>query len=121
MIQKLFEGADDAAIAGRLLVLDDAERFEGLLREPRAVLLKHSAACSVSFNAMREVRKFLVAHEEVRVHVVDVLGSRELSLAIADRLDVPHQSPQVIVLRGGKVAWHASHFSITASALVDHV
>jgi bacillithiol system protein YtxJ len=30
---------------------------------------------------------------------------------------VRHESPQVIVLRGGEVAWAAAHFKITAEAV----
>ena len=42
---------------------------------------------------------------------------RPLSLAIAERTGVAHQSPQVICLAGGKAVRHASHYDITGAAL----
>jgi bacillithiol system protein YtxJ len=48
------------------------------------------------------------------VYRVEVTGHRELSDALADRLGVAHESPQAFVLRGGRPAWRASRFEITA-------
>lgn len=42
---------------------------------------------------------------------------RPLSLAIAERTGVDHQSPQVICLAGGKAVRHASHYDITVAGL----
>lgn len=46
-----------------------------------------------------------------------VREDRPLSLAIAERTGVQHESPQVICLVGGKAVRHASHYEITAAAL----
>lgn len=42
---------------------------------------------------------------------------RPLSLAVAERTGVAHQSPQVICLSGGRAVGHASHYDITAAEL----
>lgn len=44
---------------------------------------------------------------------------RPLSLAVAERTGVRHESPQVICLVGGKAKWHLSHHAITAAALEE--
>ena len=44
---------------------------------------------------------------------VMVIENRDLSNEIESRLGVRHESPQLLLLRDGKVTWHASHFSIT--------
>ena len=82
-----------------------------------AVLFKHSPACFVSRRALSEVRAFAAARPEVTVILVDVLAERDLSRWIAARWDVPHQSPQALVFRCGRVAWHASHGSVEAARL----
>ena len=46
-----------------------------------------------------------------------VREDRPLSLAVAERTGVQHESPQVICLAGGKSVGHASHYGITAAAL----
>lgn len=48
-----------------------------------------------------------------------VREDRPLSLAVAERSGVPHESPQVICLAGGKAVGHASHYGITAAALKE--
>lgn len=95
--------------------------FDALLVAPLAILFKHSPICSVSHSVEREVQRFLQAHPQAPVHQVDVIAQRALSRGIADRVGVRHESPQVLVLRNGKVTWHASHFDITAAALAEQL
>jgi len=49
--------------------------------------------------------------------VVDVLAQRGLSQALAERLHVPHASPQLILLQEGRATWDTSHMGVTAGAL----
>ena len=46
-----------------------------------------------------------------------VREDRPLSLTVAERTGVSHESPQVICLVGGRAVGHASHHHITAEAL----
>ena len=46
-----------------------------------------------------------------------VREDRPLSLAVAAKTGVAHQSPQVICLVGGKAVGHASHYDITTASL----
>jgi bacillithiol system protein YtxJ len=50
-----------------------------------------------------------------------VREDRPLSLAVAERTGVAHQSPQVICLAGGRAASHASHYEITRERLARMV
>ncbi|MGH9881443.1 MAG: monothiol bacilliredoxin BrxC family protein [Pyrinomonadaceae bacterium] len=34
---------------------------------------------------------------------------------------MPHESPQVIILRNGQVVWNASHWKIKSGAVTDAV
>jgi bacillithiol system protein YtxJ len=58
---------------------------------------------------------------EGEVALVEVQRARALSGEIESRLGVAHESPQVLVLRNGEVAWNASHFNITADAVTAAV
>jgi bacillithiol system protein YtxJ len=51
------------------------------------------------------------------VYVVKVIEARPVSNAVAERLNVQHQSPQIILVRGGAAVWSASHFNITAESM----
>lgn len=46
-----------------------------------------------------------------------VIEDRPVSNEIAARLGVKHESPQAILVRGGKAVWHASHRQVTAANL----
>jgi len=80
------------------------------------VIFKHSLTCPISASAYDEMTEF-----DGEVALVEVQRSRELSAEIENRLGVAHESPQVIVLRNGQVAWNASHFKITANAVAEAV
>jgi bacillithiol system protein YtxJ len=45
---------------------------------------------------------------------VVVQHSRSVSNAIAERTGIRHESPQAILLKGGEVVYHASHYDVTA-------
>jgi bacillithiol system protein YtxJ len=83
-------------------------------------LFKHSTRCPVSFAAEAAYLKFindLPADADVACTHLDLIRYREVSNAIADTLDVHHQSPQAILLVDGRAVWHASHYDITSTAL----
>jgi len=63
----------------------------------------------------------MAEHPAIPVYLVDVIAQRPLSREIAARLGIRHESPQVIVLRNGAVAWHGSHSDVSAEALAAQV
>ena len=86
-----------------------------------AVIYKHSPRCASAKTAEREVGRFAERHPDVPVYQLDVVGQRALARSIAERLEVRHQSPQVILLRRGRVVWAGSHAEVDAATLEDHV
>ena len=80
-------------------------------------LFKHSSTCGISLAAYDEVANFLAKHVDQQVGMVVVQEHRPLSNLISNRLKFVHQSPQLFLLRDGKVAWSATHWSITADAM----
>jgi bacillithiol system protein YtxJ len=83
------------------------------------VIFKHSTSCGISAHA--QYRLASATHElseKADLHYLDLLRHRPVSNQIAAELGVPHQSPQVIVLRAGKVIHSSSHFSIDPQAIV---
>ncbi len=80
------------------------------------VIFKHSLTCPISAAAYEQMEEF-----NGEVALVEVQSARALSTEIENRLEVAHESPQVIVLSKGRVAWTASHFKITAEAVAQAV
>ena len=85
-------------------------------REAPVVIFKHSLTCPISAAAYNQMCEF--AGE---VLLIEIQRARELSREVENRLGVRHESPQVIVLHKGQVAWNASHFDITVDAVINAV
>ena len=100
---------------GAFRPLRDGSSVEALVEESHqhpVVLFKHDPYCGVSAAAQEELE--MLGSD---VTLVDVSRQHDLKRQIADRTGVRHESPQVIVLRRGEVAWSASHFKITADSV----
>jgi bacillithiol system protein YtxJ len=106
-------------MANHFVRITDIKSFEDLnnrSRERPIVIFKHSLTCPISAAAFEQMEVF-----DGEVALVEVQHARELSTEIENRLAVTHESPQVIVLSNGQVAWNASHFKITAEAVAAAV
>ncbi len=57
----------------------------------------------------------------VEAYYLDLLNHRDVSDAIADQLDIEHQSPQILVLSGGKVLSVSNHSDINADLVKKHL
>jgi bacillithiol system protein YtxJ len=100
--------------------LSDEAAAESLVgsAEP-AWIFKHSVSCGVSAAAHGELERYLAGHPGERAGVIVIQSHRALSNWLAQRLGRTHQSPQVFLVRSGKVLWTASHWSITAEAMAE--
>jgi bacillithiol system protein YtxJ len=99
-----------------LQTLADLDR--ALAAKGKVVLYKHSTQCGICDGAIEEVEAFLKAKPgAAEIYYLDLLAHRDVSNAIAQRLAVKHESPQAIVLDGGKVAAVLNHRAIRVAAL----
>ncbi|MFN2517234.1 MAG: bacillithiol system redox-active protein YtxJ [Pyrinomonadaceae bacterium] len=99
--------------------ITDKKSFEELAsrsKDRTVVIFKHSLTCPISAAAYEQMAEF-----DGEIALIEVQRARELSTEIENRFGIAHESPQVIVLRNGQVVWNASHFKITADAVVEAV
>jgi len=92
-------------------------QLDAVLRQPVALVYKHSTRCPISTIAHQEVEQLVRERPDAPVWIVDVIVQRALSRTVADRTGVEHESPQVILLAGGEVVYEASHFGVRADDL----
>jgi len=90
-----------------------------LAAHPRVLLFKHSPICPTSAASHREWCAFGEKYPDVPRLFVDVVGDRSVARGLAEACGVTHESPQAILFEDGIVAWHASHWNITATALAE--
>ena len=105
-----------------LTPLQRIDELDQLLTESAAqplLLFKHSYSCGISAEALDELVDHLNSDRPpaVRYAMVTVQTHRDVSNAVAKRLGVRHETPQALVIRGGRVVWTASHFRVTAKAV----
>ena len=79
-------------------------------------IYKHSTRCSVSLFAMKRLMLLDTTQNETWVYI-DVVAQRPLSLALAEELNILHESPQLILLSEGNVLAHGSHHQVTETTV----
>ncbi|MFM2375695.1 MAG: bacillithiol system redox-active protein YtxJ [Bacteroidota bacterium] len=82
------------------------------------LIFKHSTRCSISAAAKYRLEAETEGlADRFDLYYLDLLAHRGVSDAVADRLDVPHRSPQVLVIDHGKAIFSASHYDIEPEKL----
>jgi len=82
-----------------------------------AVIFKHSTRCSVSRFALKQFEKEFDLEDKVDAYFLDLLEYRDISNEIANRFNVYHQSPQLLLIKEGKSVYDVSHDEIDAEEL----
>ncbi|NBB89366.1 MAG: bacillithiol system redox-active protein YtxJ [Bacteroidetes bacterium] len=83
-------------------------------------IFKHSTRCGISHEIMSTLSDQTQKSElNIPFYYLDLIAHRDLSQAIAQQLDVPHQSPQLILIHKRKAINHASHHAIDWSRITS--
>lgn len=85
------------------------DRFLAEANGAAVVIMKHSNTCGVSSRAYGEMSSF-----QGPVGLITVQNAREVSTEIERRTGIPHETPQVLILRNNEVVFNASHFQVKA-------
>lgn len=93
--------------------------LEAIKKQDVAILFKHSSTCPVSWAAQAEVKRFSAKHPEVPVYTLIVQEQRDLSRQVAEWSGIRHESPQVFVLKQGKIVANDSHEGVNVDFLTD--
>ncbi len=88
-------------------------------KDKTQIIFKHSTRCSVSIFAKRilmdeystEIQK------NADVYYLDLIAFRGVSDSIANRYNVVHESPQILVINNGECTFNASHSDVSFKAI----
>lgn len=124
IFNKLFnsEGENqDSENAVNWIKIETIEMLDDIAEESHnqpVAILKHSTSCGISRMVLRKFEKtYDIEEKNMKLYFLDILNHRDISNKIASRFNVPHESPQLIVLKNGKVVYDASHSEIEAESL----
>ncbi|MBF4505495.1 bacillithiol system redox-active protein YtxJ [Flavobacterium sp. JLP] len=95
--------------------------IETISNEKPVVIFKHSTRCSISRMALKQFEREFDLNNVVDAYFLDLIAYRDISNEIADRFNVYHESPQLILIKNGKAVYNVSHSDIDAEALKSKV
>lgn len=99
--------------------LGELNKIINLSHDKPVVIFKHSTRCSVSRMALKQFENEFDFQDKVTPYFLDLIAFRNVSNEIANRFDVVHQSPQIILIKDGKAIYNASHSDIDANDLKE--
>ncbi|MBV9988459.1 MAG: bacillithiol system redox-active protein YtxJ [Chitinophagaceae bacterium] len=82
------------------------------------VIFKHSTRCGTSAMVLS---RFERAQElpGADYYFLDLIRFRQLSNLVSDRFQVPHESPQLLLIKNGACVYDESHMGITIDELTE--
>jgi len=89
--------------------------------EQPVALFKHSTRCSISTMAKSRLERSWNLTDKIDIYYLDLIAFRSVSNQIASVLEVQHESPQIIVLKGGKAVYHTSHNDISVEGIAGQL
>ena len=85
------------------------------------LIFKDSTRCGISKMVIKQFEAEYDFEAQVDAYYLDLLNYRPISAAIAEKFEVEHQSPQLVVIKNGVAVHYASHHDISAKAIGDFV
>jgi bacillithiol system protein YtxJ len=105
-----------------LTTKEELEIIDEISHQKPVILFKHSTRCSISRFALKRFdEEYDFSEEQMNWYLLDLLNYRDLSNEIARRYNIEHQSPQILVIKNGKVIFNASHDVINVHDLKQFV
>ena len=89
--------------------------------EKPVLIFKYSTRCSTSRMVFDRLQRNWNEDDgaDVKPYFLDLLVHREISNSVAARYDVPHESPQVLIIRDDRSIYDESHFAIDFQSIRD--
>lgn len=101
--------------------LGQLDEIVTLSNEKPVVIFKHSTRCSISRFALKQFENEFDLDDKVVPYFLDLIEHRDISGEIANRFNVVHQSPQLLLIKGGKAVYDVSHSDIDAGELKEKI
>lgn len=90
--------------------------------EVPCLIFKHSTRCSISSVALNRLEKtWNISENKVIPYFLDLIAYRDVSNAVAEEYGIRHESPQMLIIKEGRVVYDASHFEISTNTLSEQL
>lgn len=106
----------------QLATIDQLEEIVERSKTKAQFIFKHSTRCGVSRMVIGQFKKrYQLSEGEADLYYLDLLAFRPVCNAIAEKFQVIHESPQLLVIKNGAVVAHESHSAINRMELEQFV
>jgi bacillithiol system protein YtxJ len=99
--------------------VSDLEDADKISYENDVLLFKHSTTCSISHMAKMRLESSWNLSDKLIPYYLDLKAYRTVSDIIAEKYQVHHESPQVVILRKGECIYDASHLDISVDEISE--
>lgn len=104
-----------------LTTLEQLDELKERSKEKTQLIFKHSTTCGISGMTWRMFKDSYEWEGKCEPYFLDIHAHRDLSNAIASMYNVRHESPQLLIIKGGEVSFHTSHGAITDINIGDYL
>ncbi|MER3376804.1 MAG: bacillithiol system redox-active protein YtxJ [Allomuricauda sp.] len=104
--------------------LESLDQLEGIVEKSKhrpQIIYKHSMTCGISGMTLRMFNGSYEQDTECDFYFLTIQSHRDISNAVASQFGVRHESPQLLVIKDGKVTFHTSHGAISDINLKNHL
>ena len=79
------------------------------------IIFKHSTRCIISSMAKERIEKY--AENNFIFHYLNLIQYRNLSNMVAEKFNIQHQSPQILIIKSATCVFDESHGGINIADL----
>jgi bacillithiol system protein YtxJ len=107
----------------KLISVDQVNEIVEDSKKGLILIFKHSTRCSISTTSLARLERNWNQQElgTIKPYYLDLISFREVSNLIAQKFDVEHQSPQVLIIQNGKSVFERSHLDIDYTSVKQMV
>lgn len=126
LFTKLFGGSSDSDAINKenelpWIALKTIEQLDEIVENSKTktqLIFKHSTRCGISRMVINQFKKdYKLSENDADLYYLDLLSFRSISNAVAEKFQIRHESPQLLIIKNGEVVAHDSHSGINRLAL----
>jgi bacillithiol system protein YtxJ len=102
-------------------VLRDENELDEIVKQSETkpqVIFKHSTRCSISSVAKGRLERAQIP-PGADFYYLDLISYRDISNKVAQRFNIHHESPQVLLIKNGRCVYDESHMGINMGDIAD--
>jgi bacillithiol system protein YtxJ len=101
-----------------LTSIEQLDEIKAASNNKPQLIFKHSTTCSISKMAFSRFER-AEAPDTIDFYYLDLLNYRTISNAIAEKFQVHHESPQIILVKNGECIYDESHYGIMMDEVIE--